>query len=249
MIQIALNYHHFELAEYLKTNLEQIPTSFAENLYFGNYDIASDLRCNGADINKFYIHYCIIKSSILFWNSVSFYYVRFEFKFYIDLFSSISFDINHYFMIFSCLSWNPLYFNYILFIFISFINFCNSFSIPIIQWFVTLSKCSNLSYFKRILFHFTLSILLWNYFEINESPLTIAIRQESLGIVKYLVDHGANVNLRHILFLFISPNELFTSISLNIYHYVILFESISYKSLFNRLLFRFISIIPLDNSL
>lgn len=133
MIQIALNYHHFELAEYLKTNLEQIPTSFAENLYFGNYDIASDLRCNGADINKFYIHYCIIKSSILFWNSVSFYYVRFEFKFYIDLFSSISFDINHYFMIFSCLSWNPLYFNYILFIFISFINFCNSFSIPIIQ--------------------------------------------------------------------------------------------------------------------
>ncbi|EAY04589.1 hypothetical protein TVAG_233250 [Trichomonas vaginalis G3] len=55
IINTALDYRNYEVAEYLKTKLGQKPDSLAESLHFGNYDIASYLISNGADINNIYI--------------------------------------------------------------------------------------------------------------------------------------------------------------------------------------------------
>ncbi|EAY10808.1 hypothetical protein TVAG_258100 [Trichomonas vaginalis G3] len=54
MINIALDYRNYEIAEYLKSNFGQTPDSIAESMHFGNYDIASYLLSNGEDINKIY---------------------------------------------------------------------------------------------------------------------------------------------------------------------------------------------------
>ncbi|EAX99764.1 hypothetical protein TVAG_367600 [Trichomonas vaginalis G3] len=54
MVNMALDYRHFEIADYLKTNFEQTPNSIAESMHFGNYDIVSYLLNNGEDINKIY---------------------------------------------------------------------------------------------------------------------------------------------------------------------------------------------------
>ena len=54
MINTALDYRNYEIAEYLKSNFGQTPDSIAESMYFGNYDIASYLLSNGEDINKIY---------------------------------------------------------------------------------------------------------------------------------------------------------------------------------------------------
>ncbi|EAY00676.1 hypothetical protein TVAG_208680 [Trichomonas vaginalis G3] len=54
MIDTALNYHHYEFVEYLKSNLGQTFDSIAECMHFGNYEIASYLLSNGEDINKIY---------------------------------------------------------------------------------------------------------------------------------------------------------------------------------------------------
>ena len=43
MINIALDYRNYEIAEYLKSNLGQTPDSIAESMHFGNYEIASYL--------------------------------------------------------------------------------------------------------------------------------------------------------------------------------------------------------------
>ena len=52
MINTALKYRNYEIAEYLKSNFGQTFDSIAESMYFGNYDIASYLISNGANINK-----------------------------------------------------------------------------------------------------------------------------------------------------------------------------------------------------
>ncbi|EAY17265.1 hypothetical protein TVAG_266280 [Trichomonas vaginalis G3] len=54
MINTALDYRNYEIAEYLKSNLGQTFDSIAESMYFGNYHIASYLLSNGEDINKIY---------------------------------------------------------------------------------------------------------------------------------------------------------------------------------------------------
>ncbi|EAY11052.1 hypothetical protein TVAG_044760 [Trichomonas vaginalis G3] len=54
MMNTALDYRKYEIARYLKSNLGQTFDSIAENMYFGNYDIASYLLSNGEDINKIY---------------------------------------------------------------------------------------------------------------------------------------------------------------------------------------------------
>ncbi|EAY17731.1 hypothetical protein TVAG_170450 [Trichomonas vaginalis G3] len=54
MINTALNYRNYEIADYLKTNFYQTPDSITESMYFGNYEIASYLLSNGEDINKIY---------------------------------------------------------------------------------------------------------------------------------------------------------------------------------------------------
>ena len=55
MINTALDYRNYEIAEYLKSNLGQTPDSLTESMYFGNYDIASYLFTNGANTNDIYI--------------------------------------------------------------------------------------------------------------------------------------------------------------------------------------------------
>ena len=47
------------------------------------------------------------------------------------------------------------------------------------------------SLFYEILFHFILIIVLYNSPNINECPLSIAIKANSTDIVKFLVEHGA----------------------------------------------------------
>ncbi|EAX89502.1 hypothetical protein TVAG_324810 [Trichomonas vaginalis G3] len=54
MINTALDYRNYEIAEFLKSNFGQTPNSIAESMHFGNYDIASYLLINGEDINKLY---------------------------------------------------------------------------------------------------------------------------------------------------------------------------------------------------
>ncbi|EAX78909.1 hypothetical protein TVAG_537920 [Trichomonas vaginalis G3] len=49
---IALDYHNFEIADYLKSNFRQTFGSIAESMRFGNYDVASYLLSNREDINK-----------------------------------------------------------------------------------------------------------------------------------------------------------------------------------------------------
>ncbi|EAX99567.1 hypothetical protein TVAG_104480 [Trichomonas vaginalis G3] len=53
MINTALDYRNYEIAEYLKSNFGQSPHSIAESMLFGNFDVASYLLSNGEDINEF----------------------------------------------------------------------------------------------------------------------------------------------------------------------------------------------------
>ncbi|EAX92127.1 hypothetical protein TVAG_224890 [Trichomonas vaginalis G3] len=54
MINTALNYRNYEIAEYLRSNFIQPFNSIAESMHFGNYDIVSHLLSNGWNINKIY---------------------------------------------------------------------------------------------------------------------------------------------------------------------------------------------------
>ncbi|EAY17611.1 hypothetical protein TVAG_234920 [Trichomonas vaginalis G3] len=60
VINAALDYRNYEIAEYLKLNFGQTFDSIAESMYFGNYDIASYLLSNREDINKIYHLFHII---------------------------------------------------------------------------------------------------------------------------------------------------------------------------------------------
>ncbi|EAY21806.1 hypothetical protein TVAG_238320 [Trichomonas vaginalis G3] len=71
MINTALDYHNYEIAEYLKSNFGQTFDSIAESMHFGNYDVASYLLSNGEDINKIYILFIFIFIIVLY-NSLYF---------------------------------------------------------------------------------------------------------------------------------------------------------------------------------
>ena len=60
MINTALDYHNYEIAEYLKSNLGQVPDSLAQSLYYGNYNIASYLLSNGTDLDRLFVLFYII---------------------------------------------------------------------------------------------------------------------------------------------------------------------------------------------
>ena len=76
MINIALGNRHYDIAEYLKSNLGQFPDALAEILYYGNYDVASYLLSKGADINKkfnflsIHLHHCFIEFYLLLYPSL-----------------------------------------------------------------------------------------------------------------------------------------------------------------------------------
>ena len=108
---------------------------------------------------------------------------------------------------------------------------------------------SYLSLFYEILFLFICIIVLWYSLDINECPLSIAIKVKSIEIVQFLVDHGTDVNMKLILFLFILIIVLERSLSFYIYHCFMKFSFFSYLSLFYEILFLFIFIIVLWNSL
>lgn len=87
-----------------------------------------------------------------------------------------------------------------LFFFLYFASFCGIHFLPIIFFVVS-----------------------WNFLFINESPLDIAIKINSMEMVKFLVDYGADVNKILILFLFIFINVLCDFFSFLIYHLLIRF--------------------------
>ncbi|EAY22591.1 hypothetical protein TVAG_036160 [Trichomonas vaginalis G3] len=60
LIDTAFEYHNYEIAEYLKSNCGQTFDSIAESMLFGNYDVASCLISNGADINQTCISFLLI---------------------------------------------------------------------------------------------------------------------------------------------------------------------------------------------
>ncbi|EAY00408.1 hypothetical protein TVAG_114120 [Trichomonas vaginalis G3] len=65
MINTALDYRNYEIAEYLKSNFGQTFDSIAESMHFGNYDVASYLLSNGGKINKNYILFLFIFINVL----------------------------------------------------------------------------------------------------------------------------------------------------------------------------------------
>ncbi|EAY09503.1 hypothetical protein TVAG_102520 [Trichomonas vaginalis G3] len=65
MINTALDYRNYEIAEYLQSNLGQTFDSIAESMHFGNYHIASYLLTNGEDINKIYNFFLFIFNIVL----------------------------------------------------------------------------------------------------------------------------------------------------------------------------------------
>ena len=106
-----------------------------------------------------------------------------------------------------------------------------------------------LSLFYEILFPFIFIIVLIRSLYINEYPLSIAIKAKSIEIVRFLVEHGADVNMRLILFLFIFINVLYYSPSFHIYQCFIKFSFFPYLSLLYSILFLFIFINVLLHSL
>ena len=105
-----------------------------------------------------------------------------------------------------------------------------------------------LSLFYGTFFLFIFIIILSNSLNIDECPLSIAIKLNSTEIVKFLVEHGADVNMKLILFLFIFIIVLRNFLSFNVYLCFIQFFFFSYLSLFYKVSFLFIFINVLYNS-
>ena len=132
------------------------------------------------------------------------------FIFIIILWNSLSFHIYNCFIGLSFFSYLSLFY-IILFLFMFIIVLLCSFSFHIYHCFMKFSLFSYLSLFYEIPFIFIFIIVLWYSFDINECPLSIAIKTKSIEIVQFLVDHGADVNsffsylslFYEILFLFI----------------------------------------------
>ncbi|EAY17209.1 hypothetical protein TVAG_291610 [Trichomonas vaginalis G3] len=60
LIDTAVSYHNYEIAEYLQSNCGQTFNSIAKSMHFGNYDVASCLIYNGANIDKIFISFLFI---------------------------------------------------------------------------------------------------------------------------------------------------------------------------------------------
>ena len=71
---------------------------------------------------------------------------------------------------------------------------------------------------QNILFYLISPIILPNSLGNYKCPLSVAIEQNSMEIVKLLVERGANVNMKLILFLFIFIIVLYCSLEFQIYH-------------------------------
>ncbi|EAY13971.1 hypothetical protein TVAG_491090 [Trichomonas vaginalis G3] len=65
MINTALDYRNYEIAEYLKSNFGQTPNSIAESMYFGSYEVVSYLIFNGCDINEIYNLFHLISINVI----------------------------------------------------------------------------------------------------------------------------------------------------------------------------------------
>ena len=59
---------------------------------------------------------------------------------------------------------------------------------------------SYLALIYEIIFLFIFIIVLLDSLDTNGCPITTAVKKNSLEIVKFLVEHGANVNAKIILF-------------------------------------------------
>ena len=65
MIDYALNYHNFEIAEYLRSNLGQYSHSISGCMNYGNFDFASYLLSNGADVDRGFNFFLFISIFVL----------------------------------------------------------------------------------------------------------------------------------------------------------------------------------------
>ncbi|EAX87272.1 hypothetical protein TVAG_058900 [Trichomonas vaginalis G3] len=65
MINTALKYRNYEIAEFLKSNFGQFFDSIAESMHFGNYHVASHFLSNGGNINKIYHLFLFIFINVL----------------------------------------------------------------------------------------------------------------------------------------------------------------------------------------
>ncbi|EAX99561.1 hypothetical protein TVAG_104420 [Trichomonas vaginalis G3] len=72
LINKALRYKNYKIAQYLKSNFGQHPNSIAKSMYFGNYDIAYYLLSNGANINDVYDFFLFLFIIVIL-DSISFY--------------------------------------------------------------------------------------------------------------------------------------------------------------------------------
>ncbi|EAY03764.1 hypothetical protein TVAG_072570 [Trichomonas vaginalis G3] len=57
LINIALDYHNFYIATYLKLHFGQVPDSIADCFYYGNFDVASTLLSKGVDVDDRHIFF------------------------------------------------------------------------------------------------------------------------------------------------------------------------------------------------
>ena len=158
------------------------------------------------------------------------YRILFLFIFITGLWHSISFHIYHCFMKFYFFSYLSLAYS-ILFLFILIIVLLDTLSFHIYHCFMKFFFFSYLSLLNIIHFLFIIIVVLWWSLNINECPLSIAIKWNSTEIVKFLVEHSADVNTRLIIFLFIFIIALWHSLSFYIHHCFMTFSFFSYSSL------------------
>ena len=159
-------------------------------------EIVKFLVEHGADVNMKLIHFLFI-SIIIWWYSLSFhifncfikfsvfsylllfYYIVFLSIFFIVLYNCLFFYVYHYYMLFPFFPYLLLFYRTIFyFIFIIVLLYFHSFYIY---------------YCYAIFFLFIFITALWDSLDINVCPLSIAIYNNSIEIVKFLVEHGADV--------------------------------------------------------
>ena len=54
VLNVAMNFHNFEVAEILKSKYGQTTYSLADSFHFGNFDFVADLINKGANVNEIY---------------------------------------------------------------------------------------------------------------------------------------------------------------------------------------------------
>ncbi|EAY12973.1 hypothetical protein TVAG_405190 [Trichomonas vaginalis G3] len=73
LINMALKYHNYQIADYLKTEFGQKPNSVAQSMLYGNYGVASYLLSKGSYSNEYYGILFIFTFIITSYNSFSLY--------------------------------------------------------------------------------------------------------------------------------------------------------------------------------